>query len=201
VRGWAVAAAVLAAVAVFASLCAAPSPEGPPSRPTPESPGAPRAAAPDTPPSRPEPSTRAVPSPPQVPPVAKESPSVSAPNNPPPSPPAVKKPTRSAPVFSSKPLKNGVLGVCAAGAIGCPGAQVTPTREACPPAAVKAMDARGLEQLNSTFINVDASQPHLSPNKCREAGRWRTDLRECVATVGDGKIEGIVETGTRSVLE
>ena len=199
VRGWAVAAAVLAAVAVFASLCAAPSPQGPPSRFAPESPSAPRAAPPDTPPSRPVPSTSAVPSPPQVPPVAKESPSVSAPNNQPPSPPAVKKPKRTAPVFSTKPLKNGVLGVCAAGAIGCPGAQVTPTREACPPAAVRAMDARGLEALSDTDIIVDPSQPDLPVGKCREAGRWRTDVRACVATVGDGKIESVVKEGTRGL--
>ncbi|MCP3144558.1 protein kinase [Pyxidicoccus sp. QH1ED-7-1] len=198
VRGWAVAAAVLAAVAVFAWLRASPSSEGPPSQPAPESSSAPRAAAPDTPPSRPVPSTSAVPSPPQVPPVAKESPSVSAPKNPPPSPIGAKKSKKAAPVVSPEFLKQcAMAGASAAALMGCPASQVMPTREACPAAAVEAMDARGLENLSATNIIVDPKQPDFVKNEkeCKDRGNWRRDIA-CFAIVGDGKIESVVRDGT-----
>ena len=61
------------------------------------------------------------------------------------------------------------------------------------------MDARGLEALSDTDIIVDPRQPDLPVGKCREAGRWRTDVHACVATVGDGKIESVVKEGTRGL--
>jgi len=195
VRVWAVAAAVLAAVAVFAWLRLAPSPEAPPSRPAPESSSGSRAAAPEPPPSPPPPSGGAVPSPSQVPPVAKESPSVSAPKNPPPSPTAAKK-KKAAPVFSPEFFKQCALaGAGAAALMGCPASQVTPTRESCLAAAVRAMDDRGLERVSSFRIIVDPNQPDFAVGKCREVGRWRTDVPACVATVGDGRIESVVQEG------
>jgi serine/threonine-protein kinase len=143
VLAWAVAAGVLAAVAALAWLRVAPAPHAPPSQAAPEAPSTPRAAAPDMPPSPPAASAGAVPSPSQVSPVEKESPSVSAPTNPPPSPSAAKKPKKAAPVFSPEFLKKcAVAGASAAALMGCPGPQVTPTRETCPKEAVRAAAER-----------------------------------------------------------
>ncbi|MFP2903515.1 serine/threonine protein kinase [Pyxidicoccus sp. 3LFB2] len=194
VRAWAVAAAVLAAVAMFAWLRVALSPEAPPSRPAPEASSGPRAAAPEPPPSRPTPSTSAVPSPSQVPLVAKESPSVSAPTNPPPSPTAVKKPKKAAPVVSPEFLKQcALVGASAAALMGCPASQVTPTREACPAAAVRAMEERALGRASSFPITVDPKQPDAVKNtkECKDRGNWRADIG-CFAIVGDGQIVSVV---------
>jgi len=194
VLAWTVAAAVLAAVAVFAGLLAAPSPEAPPSQAAPEPPSGPRAAAPAVPPSPPAPSAGAVPSPSEMSPVAKESPSVSAPTNSPPSPTAAKKPKKAAPVFSPEFLKQCALaGASAAALMGCPASQVTPTREACPAAAVEAMDARELRDEGEINVQVDVRQPDEGPAKCRVAGRYLEGPNlGCFAKVGDGKIESVV---------
>ena len=191
VLAWTVAAAVLAAVAVFAWLRTPASPEASPSQAAPESSNGPRAAAPAAPPSPPAPSASAVPSSSEMPPVAKESPSVSAPTNSPPSPTAAKKPKKAAPVFSPEFLKQCTLaGASAAALMGCPATQVTPTREACPAAAVEAMHERALRDEGEIRVQVDVRQPDEGPGKCRAAGRER-DFG-CIATLGDGKIESVV---------
>jgi len=196
VLAWAMAAALLAAVAVFAWLRADPSPEAPPSRPAPESSSDPRAAAPAPAPSPPAPSASAVPSPSEMPLVAKEIPSVSAPTNPPLSPTAAKKPKRAAPVFSPEFIKQcAMAGASAAALMGCPASQVTPTREECPAPAVEAMSARRLRDNGYIEIVVDPRQPKLPIGKCKAAGRWRDDVPACVATLGDGKIESVVSGG------
>ncbi|MBZ4418831.1 serine/threonine-protein kinase [Myxococcus sp. RHSTA-1-4] len=202
VLAWAVAAAVLVVAAAVAWPRVAPSPEAPPSRAAPKPSTDPRAKAPDTPPSPPVPSVGAVPSPSQLPPAEKESLPVSAPMKPPPSPAAAKKPKKAAPAFSPKSLTQGaVAGVCAA-ALGCPASQVTPTREACPPDAVEAMEYRGLPDGKSLRLNVDVSQPDAveSSDECRARDRWQKGVG-CFALVGDGKIVSVVTHGWRGLPE
>jgi len=183
VLAWAVAVGVLAAVAALAWLRAGPSPDTPPSEAAPKAPSTPRVPAPDKPPSPPAPPAGAVPSPSQVSPVEKESPSVSAPTNPPPSPSAAKKPQKAAPVFSPEFLKQcAMAGASAAALMGCPGSQVTPTRETCPKEAVRAAQERTLGQDDFFEVHVDARQP------CPER-------KACDVTVRDGPIETVVTEG------
>jgi len=180
VLAWAVAAGVLAAVVALAWLRAVPSQDAAPSQTAPEAPSNPRAAAPDTPPSPPAPSASAVPFPPQVPPVEKESPSVSAPTSPPPSASAAKKPKKAAPVFSPEFLKKcAMAGASAAALMGCPGPQVTPTRETCPKEAVRAAQERDLPHDGSFRVRVQPCPPG----------------KACDVTLRDGPIESVVERG------
>jgi serine/threonine-protein kinase len=183
VLAWAVAAGVLAVLAALAWLRAGPSPAALPSRAAPEAPRPPQAPALGTPPAPSAPSPSAVPSQSQVSPNPKESPSVSAPTNPPPSPSAVKKPKKAAPVFSPEFLKQcAMAGASAAALMGCPGAQVTPTRETCPEEAVRAARRRGLEHDETVGITVDANRP-CPPGK------------GCFVTLSDGPIESVVQEG------
>jgi serine/threonine-protein kinase len=201
----AVAALAAVAVAVLTWPRAAPSPHAPPSQVAPESSRGPRASAPGESPSQPAPSASAVPSLSEEPPVKKESPAVSPSPNPPPSETAAKPSKKPASAFP-KSLKAGVMaGVCAAGVAGCPGAQVTPTRgEACPPAAVEAMEVRRLRDGLTIGVHVDPKQPHGAPYECEAWNRFRNDLRTlCFAVVGDGEIVSevsdgnVLPTGTR----
>jgi len=108
---------------------------------------------------------------------------VSAPTNPPPSASAAKEPKKAAPAFSPEFLKQcAVAGASAAALMGCPGPQVTPTRETCPAAAVEAADERRLPHDGFFRVHVDVSQP------CPKG-------KACDVTLRDGPIESVVERG------
>src|SRR5688500_17629784 len=70
----------------------------------------------------------------------------------------------------------------AAALMGCPGSQVTPTRETCPKEAVRAAQKRTLKQDADFIVHVDARQP------CPER-------EACDVTVRDGSIETVVKEG------